>query len=390
MIVKNEAANLSRCLNSVVDVVDDVIVVDTGSTDETVAIAQGFDAQVYNYDWCNNFAAARNHALQYVQSDWVLVLDADEYLVSAVVPQLQTVIERPDILAVTLLRHEIGAQQSPYSLLSRLFRNHPKITFVRPYHELIDDSVIAIQAQEPHWQVGYIPEVAIEHSGYQGDAIASRNKHQRACQIMAAALDQDPEDTYLCSKLGALYVEINQVQQGLDLLQRGLQLQPTESSILYELYYHLGHTYARCSQIQSALQHYQQAVEQDLPDLLKIGAYNNWANLLKQQGQLAEACQLYRQVIEIQPDLAIGHYNLGLALREMGDLQGAIAAYQQAIHKQPDYADAYQNLGVALLKQGNLPASQRAFEKAIGLHLHHQNRAEAERLHQGIVGIFPG
>jgi len=389
MIVKNEAANLQRCLASVVGVVDDMIVVDTGSTDQTVTIAQDFGAHVYTYDWCNDFAAARNYALQYVQSDWILVLDADECLVSAIIPQLRTAIQQPDTLAVTLLRYEVGAQQSPYSLLSRLFRNHPQISFVRPYHELIDDSVVAIQTQEPRWQVGYIPEVAIEHSGYQVDAIAAQNKYQRACRIMTAALAQNPQDAYLCSKLGALYVEMGQVQQGLDLLHRGLKLRPPEPSILYELYYHLGHTYARCGQLQPALQQYQQAVAQNLPDLLKIGAYNNWANLLKQQGQLAEACQLYRQMVAIQPDLAIGHYNLGLTLREMGDLQGAIAAYQQALQKQPDYADAYQNLGVALLKQGNLPASRQAFEKAIALHLHHHNGAAAERLKQGIADLFP-
>lgn len=390
MIVKNEAANLQRCLDSVVDVVDDMIVVDTGSTDETVAIAQDCGAHIYTYDWCNDFAAARNYALQYVQSDWILVLDADECLVSAIIPQLRTAIQQPDTLAVTLLRYEVGAQQSPYSLLSRLFRNHPQITFVRPYHELIDDSVVAIQVQEPHWQVGYIPEVAIKHFGYQANEIASQNKHQRACQIMSTALVQNPQDAYLCSKLGALYVEMGQTQQGLDLLHRGLQLHPLEPSILYELYYHLGYTYARCGQIQLAFQHYQNAVAQDLPDLLKIGAYNNWANLLKQQGQLAAACQHYRRVIAIQPDLAIGHYNLGLTLREMGELQGAIAAYQHALQKQPDYAEAYQNLGVALLKQGNLPASRQAFEKAIVLHLHHRNGAAAEQLRQGIADLFPG
>lgn len=390
MIVKDEAANLSRCLQSVVGVVDDMIIVDTGSTDNTVAIAQSFQAQVHTYDWGNDFAAARNYALQYVQSDWVLVLDADEVLLGTIIPQLHAVIQQPDLLAVTLLRQEIGAKQSPYSLLSRLFRNHPQIRFARPYHELIDDSVVALQALETHWQIGSIAGVAIEHFGYNGDAIASQNKPQRACTIMAAALAQDPDDAYLCSKLGALYVEMDQMQKGLGLLEHGLQLQPIEASILYELHYHLGLAYTRCGQGQLALQHYQQAVQQELPDLLKLGAYNNWANVLKQSGQLEEACLKYRQVIAIQPKMAIGDYNLGLTFRAMGDLPGAIAAYQQAIQKQPDYADAYQNLGVAFLKQGNLPASRQAFETAIMLHRQQHNLAEAERLQQGIVDIgFP-
>ncbi len=391
MIVKNEAASLSRCLESVDGFVDEMIIVDTGSTDDTIAIAQSFGAQVYCYNWENDFAAARNFGLQYVQSGWVLVLDADEVLVKDVIPQLQAILQQDNLLTVTLLRHEVGAQQSPYSLLSRLFRNHPQIHFQRPYHELIDDSVLTIQAKEPHWQVGHLPTVAIEHFGYQVDAIATRKKHERACQIMAAALTNDPNDAYLCSKLGALYVDMGQVEQGIELLQQGLNLHPTEASVLYELHYHLGHTYAQCRQAAPALQHYQQAVQQDLPGLLKLGAYNNWANLLQDGGRYEQASRLYQQVISLQPEWAVGYYNLGLTLRAMGNLAGAIAAYQQAIQKQPDYAEAYQNLGVALFKQGQLQASQQAFTQAIALHQQHNNMVAAEQLQQGMAELgLPG
>lgn len=387
MIVKNEAASLSRCLKSAESWVDEMIIVDTGSTDDTISIAQSFGAKVYNYDWGNDFAAARNYGLQYVQSDWVLVLDADEVLVEDIIPQLQASLKQKDLLAVTLIRHEVGAQQSPYSLLSRLFRHHPQIRFQRPYHELIDDRVLALQEQEPHWQVGHLPDIAIEHFGYQANAIATRNKHQRACQIMAAALTQDPKDAYLCSKLGALYVDMGQVEQGIELLQKGLNLHPPEPSILYELHYHLGHTYARCRQVTLALQHYQQAVQQNLPELLKLGAYNNWANLLQDCGQYEKASHQYQQVITLQPEWAVGYYNLGLTLRAMGDLAGAITAYQQAIQAQPDYAEAYQNLGVALFKQGQLQACQHAFSQAITLHRKHNNSIAAEQLQQGVAEL---
>lgn len=391
MIVKNEAASLSRCLKSVEGWVDEMVIVDTGSTDDTVSIAQSFGAKIYSYNWGNDFAAARNVGLQYVQSKWVLVLDADEVLNPEVIPQLQGILQQDNLLAVTLLRHEVGAQQSPYSLLSRLFRNHPQIRFQRPYHELIDDHVLALQKQEPHWQVGHLPEVAIEHFGYQADAIATRNKHQRACEIMAAALANNPNDAYLCSKLGALYGDMGQVQPGIQLLKQGLNLNPPEASILYELHYHLGHTYDRGRQADLALQHYQQAVQQDLPGLLKLGAYNNWANLLQGCGQYEKASQLYQQVIALQPDWALGYYNLGLTKRAMGDLVGAIAAYQQAIQKQPDYAEAYQNLGVALFKQGQLQASQQAFSQAIALHRQQNNLPAAEQLLQGVIDLgLPG
>ncbi|MFM7477225.1 MAG: glycosyltransferase family 2 protein, partial [Microcystis aeruginosa] len=89
MIVKNEAENLRRCLDSVKGVVDEMIVMDTGSTDDTIAIAKSYGAIVPSYDWRGNFSDARNEALKYVTGDWILVLDADEELNPAIVPKMR-------------------------------------------------------------------------------------------------------------------------------------------------------------------------------------------------------------------------------------------------------------------------------------------------------------
>jgi glycosyltransferase involved in cell wall biosynthesis len=80
MIVKDEAENLPRCLESVQDLVHECIVVDTGSTDATCDIATRYGARVHSFTWNNDFAAARNVSLDYATGDWVLVLDADEVL----------------------------------------------------------------------------------------------------------------------------------------------------------------------------------------------------------------------------------------------------------------------------------------------------------------------
>src|SRR5471032_1210517 len=78
MIVKNEARCLARCLRSVASVVDEIVIVDTGSTDNTIHIAEEFHAIVTNFGWTNVFSAARNFALAQTTADWILVLDADE------------------------------------------------------------------------------------------------------------------------------------------------------------------------------------------------------------------------------------------------------------------------------------------------------------------------
>ncbi|MFM7370726.1 MAG: glycosyltransferase family 2 protein, partial [Sphaerospermopsis kisseleviana] len=161
MIVKNEEAALPRCLESVQSLVDEIVVLDTGSTDKTPEIAQQFGAKLHYFQWCNDFSAARNEALKYVTGDWVLVLDADEVLAPEIAPQIREAINTDDYILINLVRQEVGATQSPYSLVSRLFRKHPEIRFERPYHALVDDSIAAILNKETYWQVGYLPQVAI-------------------------------------------------------------------------------------------------------------------------------------------------------------------------------------------------------------------------------------
>jgi glycosyltransferase involved in cell wall biosynthesis len=78
MIVKNEEARLAHCLGSVKPLVEEIIIIDTGSTDSTIDIAKGFGAQIHSFNWCDDFAAARNESLKYCRGDWVFVMDADE------------------------------------------------------------------------------------------------------------------------------------------------------------------------------------------------------------------------------------------------------------------------------------------------------------------------
>ncbi|NJO43320.1 MAG: tetratricopeptide repeat protein [Cyanobacteria bacterium CRU_2_1] len=406
MIVKNEVNNLPRCLHSVKDVVDEMIVLDTGSTDETVTIAQAFGANVQYFAWCNDFSAARNESLQYANGDWILVLDADEVLATANVPMMQQAIQRDNALVINLVRQEIGAVQSPYSLVSRLFRNHPDIYFSRPYHAIVDDSVTCLLQHEPHWQILNLPEVAILHYGYEPGAIASRNKLQKARTAMEGFLVNHPDDPYVCSKLGALYVQMGDFTQGIELLNRGLHsinpphppspipslpsLIPHPSSLilanapmLYELHYHLGVAYSRFQQVVQAEQHYRVAIQQPILDCLKLGAYNNLGSLLKVNGDLINAKAMYEACLAIDPAFAIGYYNLGMTLKAMGQMTKAIDHYQTAIDLNPHYAEAYQNLGVVLLKLGNVAESLQAFRQAIVLHKT-ANPQEAERLQRSL------
>ncbi|MEG4988827.1 tetratricopeptide repeat protein [Microcoleus sp. BR0-C5] len=383
MIVKNEEATLSRTLDSVKGVVDEIVVVDTGSGDRTREIARESGARVYDFEWCDDFAAARNECLKHAQGDWILVLDADEVLVPEIVPQIKQAIASDRLLLINLIRQEIGASQSPYSLVSRLFRNRPDIRFSRPYHAMVDDSVAEILQREPKWTIASLPDVAILHSGYQKDAIAAKGKFQKAQAAMERYIAYYPNDAYACSKLGALYVETGQIGRGINLLTKGLTAAAINDSILYELNYHLGIAYRQQQQFVKAKEHYQAAINKDVLPALKLGAYNNLGNLLKDEGDLKSAEKAYKAALKIDPNFGVGHYNLGLTLKAAGNLADAIAYYRQAIKIDPEHAEAHQNLAVALLKIGKMPESLAEFKRAIALH--EQRRPfEAERLRRGL------
>ncbi len=397
MIVRNEAAHLPGCFQSVADCVDEIIVVDTGSTDGTVAIAEAAGAKVVTVDWRNDFAAARNISLDHATGDWVLVLDADETLTPAgqqLLHQVRT--GEPwgdiagDVLMVTLLRHEVDAEQTPYSAVSRLFRRHPQVRFQRPYHETVDDAVAAVMAQESQWQVVTYPEVAMTHTGYQASAIAARDKFARAQSIMAGYLAEHPDDPYIANKLGALYGQAGDWAKARPLLERALQMGKADPSTTYELHYHLALADSSHDRWTEAEAHYRLALAQPIPETLKLGAYINLGSILTRQKQLTGAVELFERATQIAPDFAVAHYNLGTAQRQRGYLEPAIAAYETAISLQPHYAEAHQNLGVALFKLGKLPESIQSFQHALTLY-QHTDPNRAFQLQQSLrnLGLTP-
>lgn len=385
MIVRDEAANLPACLDSVQDLVDEIVIIDTGSTDHTITVAQTYGARVESYTWQHDFAIARNYALEFAQGEWILVLDADEILNTEVIPHIAQLISQDQYLLINLVRQEIGASQSPYSLVSRLFRKHPQIKFTRPYHAIIDDSVEAIRQTENYWQVVNLPMVAIKHYGYSRSVINQKNKFSLAAAAMEKFYASHPNDPYVCNKLGALYIASGDLLKGIKLLENGLlnyeqNHDNSDDQLGYELHYHLGLAYCRNSQWEDSLFHYQMAIQADIFAILKLGAYNNLGNLLLNVGNYQDAKIAYEAVISIDPNLAIGYYNLGLACKGMNDLSGAIANYSKSIEIHPEYAEAYQNLGVVLLKLGNINSSLEALQTAINLHEKQGNFAESQKL----------
>lgn len=382
MIVRDEATRLQACLESVRDLVDEMVVVDTGSRDDTAAIAAACGATVHHRSWPGDFAPARNQALELVRGDWVLVLDADERLRPEAKEPLRLLMQEPEALLVNLLRIELGAAQSPYSSVSRLFRRHATIRWSGAYHAMVDDSVAALLRDEPHWRVLECPEPALLHDGYRPDLLADGRKARQLRQAMEAELRRRPNDPYACAKLGGLELSEGRSNRAIRLLRRGLAACPPEAAAeRYELLLHLGLAEA-ASDPSRARRHYTTALALPLDARLSLGARLNLAILELRLGNGPAALAQARQVTATAPEFALGWTQLGLIQRQLGDLHAAIAAYRQAIALAPEHAETHQNLAAACLLAGDIRGARRGFRRAITLLQEQKRQEEAAALAQ--------
>ena len=159
LIVKNESEFIGQCLESIKRVASQIVVVDTGSDDDTIQIAESHGAQVFQFDWCDDFAAARNFGLEKATGDWLLIIDADEVLTPEGMAGLWEDIQQKNHLGFRVrcnhlerISNNEGHQQMAdgWHFIPRLFRNAPGIHFVGIIHEQAFSSV---QVRSEDWQM---------------------------------------------------------------------------------------------------------------------------------------------------------------------------------------------------------------------------------------------
>ncbi|WP_256975755.1 glycosyltransferase family 2 protein [Paenibacillus sp. MY03] len=175
MIVKNEEAVLGRCLDSVKDIVDEIVIVDSGSTDLTKEIALSYNANIYDYVWNNHFSDARNFALSQSKSDWNLILDADEYIMYDCAEEIKALINgNPAIGRVRRIDAFKDKEEIAYAqcFISRLF---PKGVF---YEGRIHEQVVS---DLPRIKIN----VEVGHDGYVDSLRTERNVPLLQMEIQA-------------------------------------------------------------------------------------------------------------------------------------------------------------------------------------------------------------
>lgn len=216
LIVKNEAAFLPRCLASITPWVSAIVVADTGSTDDTPAIAQAAGATVLHIPWTNDFAAARNRALDAVQTPWVLVIDADETLVADDGPLLWETVRHPQADAYNLRIISLAdqADQLSEAYVTRLFRADPRIRWTGRVHEQIIPSLHAHGLS-----LGMVP-IRLIHAGYLSPVVKARDKAARNQALLERELADRPHDPYVLWQWAQTVLQQGQVEPALSALRR--------------------------------------------------------------------------------------------------------------------------------------------------------------------------
>lgn len=214
LIVKNEEKFLQQCLSSIAPIAAQIIVVDTGSTDQTVAIAKKNGAEIFLFPWNDNFSDARNAAHEHATGDWVLILDADEEMPIQSHKQLAEDMSDQNVLGYRIPLCNVHESSDSVTYVPRLFRNAPGLFFVGRVHEQIYSSVIVRKAE---WGMdAKLGTCRINHYGYDPVLVQERQKVKRNLRLMDRAVEEMPGEAALLMNFGLDLVNDGKLEKGLE------------------------------------------------------------------------------------------------------------------------------------------------------------------------------
>jgi glycosyltransferase involved in cell wall biosynthesis len=222
MIVKNEEEFLERCLKSICDFVDEIIIVDTGSTDNTVAIARRFTGKIYHHPWQKSFSIARNQALQYAACDWVFQIDADEELMQGCGPRLREAVKsagEADIIFVAILSTYSKGSKTASHNFERLFRNNGIIHYEGDVHNRI------VGGNRPVFS-----SIQLIHHGYDVDNDKFEAKFKRTTEILQQEIEKDPRNPLNHHYLGVSYLSVGKLKESAEESELAISLADTQGN----------------------------------------------------------------------------------------------------------------------------------------------------------------
>lgn len=285
MIVRDEEANLAECLGSIKDEVDEIVIVDTGSTDQTLNIASTFTSKIYHFPWLGDFSAARNFAISKCSGQWILSLDADEKLDSEQGSIRQLIKDSPETEVFGLPLLTYTASEYERFTVMRLFRNAAEYHFVGKIHEQVvinNTNVVGI---------GDAPVIC-----HKFVTRKQRNKKRwRNLQLLKRELCNDPDNYYLKYYMGVEWLGLGRYERAVDCLQTAAQ-----SISLYQ-------------------------------PMFRGPAVRYLVDCLTFLGRSDEALEICQNECELNPDFTDVFFEAGAILEEKGEFKQAIDYFQSAI-----------------------------------------------------------
>jgi len=244
MIVKNEEDFIVQCLESVQQFVQEIIIVDTGSTDQTIHLCQKYNASVFSYEWNHHFADARNYGLSKATGDWILWLDADEKLESTKAHSIQHAIQQTNAFMVYLPIINYHGESMPIQpddafiyYQPRLFRNHVGFKFIHRIHETLQPP----PSLEISSQNIVSVDTEIYHFGYLKNITEKRNKSQRNLQALLKEYQDPSHSPWIDYHLASEFYRLKQYENAFTYLNESiigfLQQGYTPPALLYRLKY---------------------------------------------------------------------------------------------------------------------------------------------------------
>ncbi|WP_108669005.1 glycosyltransferase family 2 protein [Peribacillus acanthi] len=191
VIAKNEEQFIENCLDSLKKVCDEIIFVDTGSTDRTIEIAKELGVQIYHYKWIDNFSAAKNYAISKAKGEWIIFLDADEYLVDTrkeVYSELALNSKNYDSILCEIINVDEHNDIQSSHIGNRFFRKDNFIKFEGMIHEDLRKKGDLLKS------INGSNYMKIIHKGYSREQIQNKNKFERNLKLLLKQLDKDPEN----------------------------------------------------------------------------------------------------------------------------------------------------------------------------------------------------
>jgi hypothetical protein len=347
MIVKDEEEMLPGCLEAVRPFVDELIVVDTGSTDRTVEIAASFGARVLHFPWNGSFADARNVSLEAATGDWVMYLDADEHLVPEDGPMLRELLGRTwregfELVETNYTRDE-GAGQAVTHLALRIWRHRPQYRFEGAIHEQKTRNM-PTYLRERFEQTG----IRVRHYGYLQGRIEDRDKSRRNLELLEREAGERPTP-FMAFNLGSEHLALDEPATARRLLDAAwAELRKgdwTEVGYAAPLVARAARARRAAGDPAGARVAIAEGLA-GLPDHTDL--VFELALCARDQGELAEAARLAERCLAMGDAPARYHATVGtggaLALTLLGQLHeisgepaAAEARYRRALAEHPDY-----------------------------------------------------